>query len=786
MLADLPGEQGPEAFSETELFKKCQAAGIIPTSAADGESQFRETGSVSLFPPLTAEPGSGDAIGENLLTLTMKVEGMWCPACAWVIEETLKRIPGIEKVSCSFSTDRARCTYNPIRTSPADLYRAIDDLGYYSVSTEEETGDGRKKTEMLRLIISAGLSLNIMMLSLALYTGFITDLRPATIEKLSWPVFFMASIVVFYGGKNIYKRAWAGITHAAFGMETLISVGVFSAYIYSLVGLVAGSLHLYFDTAAMLITLVLIGKMLESGAKKKIEEDLAGVRSLKPTKARVCSTAHPAGHYVAAEYLRADDIFLMEDSEVIPADGRILDGTGTIDESSLTGEARPVIKRPGDLLRSGTQVVQGCFRVITTATGDDATLGQMIRVMEKALGEKTPLEGKADRLLRWFVPIILLLALGTGLAGKFNGLSGEMALIRAITVLIIACPCSLGIAIPLARVGGITVAHRKGILVRNPQAFEQASRISAVVFDKTGTVTHGQWTLRTIIPIEPFTRDQVLSLAVSLEKTSDHPIAIAIRQQAEDGSEWSVIPDRIDRSEIGISGQIGKDTVKIGSRDFLKDEIAATGDLPDAIGDQDNTVYSTIYMSFGGRLCGVLLFGDKVRRSAAAAIRGLNATACRTLLVSGDGTDTTRAIGNQIGIADASGGKLPEEKAAVIRGMQEEGLRVAMVGDGINDAPALAQADLSIAVYAGSHLTQETADITLMDNDLTKIIVYRELAKAVNGKIHQNLAWAFLYNIFSIPMAMAGLLTPLIAVGAMLLSSLSVIGNTLLLIRKSS
>ncbi len=778
MLAALPGEKNPAVFSETALFKKCQAAGIIPDSATDGKRQLRETGAASLAPSPGAE--------KNYLTFSMKVEGMWCPACAWVIEETLKRLPGIEQVSCSFSTDRIRCTYDPIFTSPADLYRVIDDLGYHGLPVETLAADSRKKKELLRLIVSAGLSLNIMMLSFALYTGFVADLYPAAIAKLSWPLFAMATIVVFYGGKNIYRKAWAGITRAAPGMEVLISVGVFSAYVLSIFNLAIGSLHLYFDTAAMLITLVLVGKMLESGAKKRIAEDIAGVRSLKPTKARMVSADHPAGVYVSADRLHPDDVFLMEDSEVLPADGRILDGSGTVDESSLTGEARPVSKRPGDLLRSGTQVIHGHFSVRTTAAGNDATLGQMIRIMERALEEKTPLEGKTDRLLRWFVPVILLLALGTALAGIYNGLTIEMALIRAITVLIIACPCSLGIAIPLARVGGISVAHRKGILVRNPLAFEQASGIGVVVFDKTGTITHGRWTLRDIISIAPFTRDRNLSLAVSLEESSDHPIAVAIRQAAEELSDRSIIPDKIDRFENGISGQFGKDEVKIGSRDFLKDEIAAAGNLPDSPDVQDDTGYSSVYMSFGGRLCGIMLFGDKVRESAPAAIRALEATGCRTVLVSGDGIATTRTIGDKIGVADASGEKLPREKVAVVRAMQQKGFRVAMVGDGINDAPALAQADLSVAIHSGSHLTRETADITLMGNDLMQILAFRVLAKAVSGKVHQNLVWAFLYNLVSIPMAMAGLLTPLIAVSAMLLSSLSVIGNTVLLVRKSS
>ncbi len=453
---------------------------------------------------------------------------MWCPACAWLIDESLKKTPGVINSACNFSTDRLQVHYNPIKTSPDQIIDAVKKLGYRAAEPDESRDALERRREFIRFAVSAFLTMNIMMLSYALYSGFFTEFSRDTIYKLSWPAFVMATIVVVYGGFELFKKAWSGLTNAAFSMETLIIMGSMSAYVYSTVNLFAGSIHIYYDTAAMLITLVLLGKTLERRAKGKVLEGLENFFSLNPSKVRICTDEYPAGRYVSVDHLAEKDIFRIDENEIIPADGRIIDGSGTVDESSLTGEPLPIRKKPGDTLRSGTSVVKGTFKVSAPKVGANSTLGQMIAIIEMTLMTKTPLEGKTDVILQWFVPIIIALAVGTALICLLVGISMEEAILRAVTVLVISCPCALGIAIPLARVAGISIAGKKGLLVRDFKAFEQAERITAFVFDKTGTITVGKWNLLDIICDASLTRNQALALAAGLEKDSEHFIAVEL------------------------------------------------------------------------------------------------------------------------------------------------------------------------------------------------------------------------------------------------------------------
>jgi heavy metal translocating P-type ATPase len=405
----------------------------------------------------------------------------------------------------------------------------------------------------------------------------------------------------------------------------------------------------------------------------------------------------------------------------------------------------------------------------------------MIAIMEKALGEKTPFEGKAERALQWFVPVIIALGVGTGLVCLLSGLSLDKAMIRAVTVLVISCPCTLGIAIPMARVAGISLAGRKGILVRDFISFEQADRVDTFVLDKTGTVTKGQWSLRDIIALDSLSGAELLALAASLENESDHLIAAEITREAARRQVQPLSVENVEVSENGVSGVVTGKKVKIGSRGFLAAELEAGPDLPVA---ENRPEHSLVFMSYAGRVCGVFLFGDELKPNSIPAVSRLHGAGYRVALVSGDDDQTTKAIAKEVGIDQAQGGKLPQEKASFISALQQQGQLVAMVGDGINDAPALVQADLAIAVHSGSDLGKEAADLTLMRGDLLQLWDFVLLAKEVKKKIHQNLGFSFIYNLVSIPIAMSGLLTPLIAVSAMLLSSLSVIGNTLLLLKK--
>jgi heavy metal translocating P-type ATPase len=783
ILMEATDSPNPETFRETDLFRQCQAQGIIPRSEKELTGTQSDAASGADTARTDAAITASAAGSDNTLTLKLKVSNMWCAACAWVIDESLKKTPGIVDAACNFSTDRLQVIYNPVKATPHQIIETIGKLGYSAAAPGESQKTTERRREFVRFAVSVFLTMNIMMLSFALYTGFFTDLSPENATKISWPMFVMATAVLIYGGYNFYKKAWAGLRNAVFSMETLIIIGALSAYFFSTYNLFAGSIHLYYDTASMLITLVLLGKTLERRAKGKVLEDLENFFALMPTKVRICSGDFPEGRYVAIEQLAAGDIFRVSEKDIIPADGQILSGNGSVEESSLTGEPLPVAKKPGDFIRSGARVQQGSFKIKAEKIGKDSTLGQMMQIIEKTLLTKMPIEGKTDVILQWFVPVILVLAAVTGMVYRFMGLSLETSLLRAVTVMVISCPCALGIAIPLARVAGISIAGKKGILVRNFTAFEMAGRISAFVFDKTGTITHGNWTLQEIVAFAPYNESQGLKLAAGLEKNSDHFIGQEILRQAQKRNIEPATLDEIQTEENGVIGRFDGDIVKIGSADFLKDTTVKFNKLPQFDDNQQGSAYSYVYMSIADRPAAVFVFGDRIRNGARATIEKLHQQGFRLALVSGDGIETTRAIAKALGIHDVYGGQMPQDKVAIVKTLQGQNHPVAMVGDGINDAPALVQADLSLAVHSGANLGEEVADVTLMRAEPEQLIDFFRFANAVNKKINQNLIFTFAYNVIGIPTAMSGLLTPLVAVSAMLLSSISVIGNTLMLVR---
>jgi heavy metal translocating P-type ATPase len=785
ILMQASGSPNPETFRESELFRQCQAKGIIPRS--EEELAAAQSNAASGTNATHADVATASAVGaDNTLTLKLLVSNMWCAACAWIIDESLKKTPGIVDAACNFSTDRLQVVYDPVKVSPHQIIETVGKIGYRAAVPGETENTNERRREFIRFAVSGFLTMNVMMLSFALYTGFFTDLSAENAAKISWPMFVMATAVLIYGGYEFFKKALAGLRNAAFSMETLIIMGALSAYCLSTYNLFAGSIHLYYDTASMLITLVLLGKTLERGAKGKVLEDLENFFALMPTKVRICTDNFPDGRYVAMRQLAEGDIFQVTETELVPADGRIVAGSGAVEESSLTGEPLPITKKPGDFIRSGARIQQGSFRIKAEKIGKDSTLGQMMQIIEKTLLTKLPIEGKTDVILQWFVPAILVLAAATGLACRLIGLPPQTSILRAVTVMVISCPCALGIAIPLARVAGISIAGKMGILVRNFRAFETADRIRTVVFDKTGTITHGNWTLQKIIPIAPLDEKQALKLAAGLEQNSDHVIGHEILRQAHKRNIEPAKGVEIRNEENGVVGRFNGDLLKIGSAEFLKKSVVNFDKLFESARLKEGSASSYIYMSIGNRPAAAFVFGDRIRNGARATVQKLREREFRLALVSGDGTETTRAVAKDVGIDAAYGNQMPDDKVAVVRALQRQAPAVAMVGDGINDAPALVQADLSLAVHSGAHLGEEVADVTLMRAEPEQLIDFLNFAGAVNRKIHQNLFFTLCYNAISIPVAMSGLLTPLVAVSAMLLSSISVIGNTLMLVRKHS
>ena len=787
MLAEAGDPLNPANYRQSALFQTCLDLGIIPSSEAELKRRAAQAGDPE--DPTAAEslqtvkaPVAAEAESDTIV-LNLRVDGMWCPACAWVIEQALNQTKGVISATCNFSTDRVRCRYDPVVTTPDRIKDAIQRFGYTTTIFGSDQVRAARRKAFVRLGITAFLSMNVMMFSFALYSGYFSQLPQDAVTKLSWPIAIMATVVLIYGGQAIAQRAWFGIVHASPGMESLIAIGAISAYGYSLVNLLAGRIDVYFDTAAMLITLVLIGKMLETRAKRQIHEDLDHFFALQPRKVRLVANDTPQGRYVSIDQLRVNDRFQVEAPEIVPADGLIMTGTATIDQASITGEATPVMLQSGQRIRSGSRLLEGQLEIHAEAVGPESTLGQMIHVMEEALRRKTPLEGRTDLVLKWFVPTVVAIALGTGLVVHALGFTLQHAVVRAITVMVISCPCALGLAIPLARVTGIALAAKKGLLVRNADAFEQAVRLDTVIFDKTGTITEGQWELRDIVTYAPCQRQEALALAAGLEADSRHPVGAVIRRQARrEGVSPALLQD-IDHRARGIGGMFKGHAARIGSTAFSLGEHAA---IPtDAWGTTPATQIhpSRVWLSIDRQPCALFVFSDRLRQGAPAAAHQLLTQGHDVHLVSGDDHAITQHIAQQLDIAVAQGGLLPLDKSRLVADLQSRGKLVAMVGDGVNDAPALAQSDLAVALYAGGHLAPQTSDITLMRGDPQQVVDFIDLARLVNRKVYQNLWGALIYNIIAIPIAAMGWLSPLVAVSAMLLSSLTVIGNTLLMRR---
>jgi heavy metal translocating P-type ATPase len=791
MLLESDQYRNESDFTQTELYKKCVAAGIIPDPAIKSNppsttgtlaESLNSATSVFLPPQPSTEDLSQPAPGETLIC-SFGISNMWCPACAWIVEDALRKTKGVVRASCNFSSDRGRVVYDPVKTSPDKILKTVESLGYSIVSLDQ----AHKKSirEFVRLAVTGLLTMNIMMFSWSIYSGFFWELSHQSVQLLAWPVMIMATIVLVYGGYPIFQRALAGIKAGTPGMETLIATGSFTAYSYSVFNVWAGSLHLYFDASAMLILLILIGKRLEQSARDKISAGLADFFSLAPEKVKLCTEQFPNGRYVSVKQLVKGDIFQAEQGEILAADGLIIHGEAVIDQSSITGEVKPFKGKVYDSVKSGTRIISGLIRVKAVQVGTESVLGKMMAIMENSLSGKTQKTARFEGLLKYFVPGVIGLALLTFLYGIFSGLTLYDSLNRGISVMVISCPCALGIAIPLALVAGVSIAGKSGILVRNFEAFEKIEDLNSFVFDKTGTLTTGKLQLLEIRTFPGFSRDTVLGLASALEAESNHYIALTFKSY---GLNHGVIPlpvEKIRPFENGIEGEYQGSIIRLGNRDFVGEAIGLSLVTPDAESGASQVV-SEIILAVDGTLAAIFTFGDTVRPRVKELISDLRRKQHAIYLVSGDASTATLAAAYASGIDknESQGDMLPHEKAEFIKQLKKTGKSVAMVGDGINDAPAMAEADLAVAVHSGLNPGEGVAAITLMQEDPVQLLNFLSLAQRVNRTIKQNLIGALVYNLLGIPVAASGQRNPIIAVTAMLFSSLSVTFNTLLLVKK--
>jgi P-type Cu+ transporter len=725
-----------------------------------------------------AAPRIESAGGEQSLELS--IAGMTCAACATRIEKVLNRVPGV-KASVNLATERARIRYAPGDITAQLLIDTVERAGYGATvaAAADFTADRARRAddyEHLRRLFWIGAALT---LPLVAQMGWMSGGAHADVLP-RWVQLLLATPVQFWIGRRFYVGAWHALRGGGANMDVLVALGTSAAYLFSAAVTLFGihEQHVYFEAGAAVITLVLMGKLLEARAKTRTSAAIEQLLRLQPRHARV----ERAGgvEEVDVAQVRPEDVFHLRAGERVPVDGEVLEGSSAVDESMLTGESLPLEKSQGTRVFAGTQNQHGWLRCRATRVGEDTQLAEIVRLVGEAQGTKAPIQRLADRISGLFVPAVLVVALITFVAWWIAGGAFTAALIPAVAVLVIACPCALGLATPTAIMVGSGRGAQSGILVRNAAALERAGQIRTLVVDKTGTLTEGRPRVVEVVAAPGRDDSTVLRLAASLEQGSEHPLARAILDHVQAaGVAPDVVADFRAEAGEGVSGVIAGERYRLGSPEWIAQEHAADASVVDRL----RTVGSSVAVLAGPQgVIGYLALADRLRATSHAAIARLRSQGIEVVMLTGDNAATAAHIARQAGIDTYRAGVRPQDKAAEIGRLRGNG-SVGMAGDGINDAPALAAADVSFAIGAGSDIAIEAAEVTLMRNDLGGVADAVSLSRATVRKIRQNLFFAFAYNVLGIPLAAAGLLNPVIAGAAMALSSVSVVTNSLLLRR---
>ena len=727
--------------------------------------------------------------------LALSIRGLADDNDARRLEQSLRANPGVVEVEVNYAAERARVRYLPTLLTSADVRAAIEGQGFEAL----ERGAGAEDVERAarsreierqrkRLIVGLVFTVPLFVLSMAADLGLLPMAwrHAALFVWLQWA---LATPVQFYVGGQYYSGAYKALRNGAANMDVLIAMGSSAAYFYSLavmLGLASG--HLYFETAAVIITLIVLGKLLEARARGRTSDAVRRLMRLRPETARVLRDGQEKE--VPVEEVRIEDVFIVKPGEKIPVDGRILEGRSTVDEAMLTGESMPVEKTAGDEVIGGTLNRLGRLKAEALRVGTDTTLAQIVRLVEQAQASKAPIQRLADRVSAVFVPIVLAIAALTFLGWYFFGPAPEpgstalaQAMIHAVAVLVIACPCAMGLATPTAVMVGTGRGAEMGILFKSGEALETAGRATAVILDKTGTVTEGHPAVGGItLAGGNGTEAEFLRLVAGAEIGSEHPLAEAIVAAARARGIVPPEPEGLQATPgEGVEARVDGRRVLVGTADFLVQRGVELDGLTDTIASVQRQARTAVVAAIDGRAAGVLAVADSVKDGSPEAIRQLRAMGLRLLMISGDNRATAESIGAQVGLtqAEVRGGVLPGGKAAEVESLQAAGQSVAMVGDGINDAPALARADTGLAIGTGADVAVSAAPVTLIGGDLRGVPRAIGLSRHTLRIIRQNLFWALFYNVVLIPAAAVGLLTPMLAAGAMAFSSVFVVSNSL-------
>jgi P-type Cu+ transporter len=719
-------------------------------------------------------------------SIALQVEGMTCASCVARVEKALKKVPGVVDAEVNLATETAQVQVLGGAADADALARAIQQAGYSARLVQETAGadaapNHAAKNDWWPVAIAAALSLPLVIPMLGM-------LWVAEWNLPGWLQLALATPVQFWLGARFYRSGWKALRARAGNMDLLVALGTSAGYGLSVYLMFKhaghGMPHLYFEASAVVITLVLLGKWLETRAKRQTTAAIRALNALRPETARVrvagVERELPVGKVAAG------DLVIVRPGERIPVDGVVQEGASQVDESLITGESLPVAKHPGDKVTGGAVNSEGLLAIRTTAVGAESTLARIVRLVESAQAKKAPIQRLVDRVSEVFVPVVIALALFTLVGWGVATGDWERAILNAVAVLVIACPCALGLATPTAIMAGTGVAARHGILIKDAEALEVAHNVRVVAFDKTGTLTEGRPELVHAQAADD-DRPGLLAQAAAIQAGSEHPLARAVLEAADREG----VP-RMPASQVravagrGMSAEVQGRQLRLGSTRWMEELKVDVGSLRPVAKELEaagRTVSWVADVSQAPRLVGLLAFGDTIKPTAALAVRSLQQQGVRTVLVTGDNRGSAEAVAAQLGIDEVRAEVLPEDKAAIVAELKASGQTVAMVGDGINDAPALAAADVGIAMATGTDVAMHAAGVTLMRGNPALVADAIDISRRTYAKIRQNLFWAFIYNLVGIPLAAFGLLSPVIAGAAMAFSSVSVVTNALLLRR---
>ncbi len=772
-----------------------------------------ERATVSYDPSVTTidkmiERVSGAGYGVAQATIEMPITGMTCASCVRNVERAINKQPGILSVNVNLATEKASVSYVPGSLRRSDLVKAVEAAGYgvldlSNAAQPEDAERAAREAEIQRqerlVLIGAVFSIPLFILSMARdiamigYVGPMAGMAMANADVpwfmwKGWAFLFalLATPVQVIVGKQYIVGAWKAARNGTTGMDTLIAIGTLTAYIYSLVVLIGITFniepligHVYFETAAVILTLITLGKLLEARAKGRTSEAIKKLMGLAPRTAYLLRDGEEVE--VSIDDVVEGDVLVVRPGERIPVDGVVIEGRSSVDESMLTGESLPVNKSAGSNVIGATVNKQGRLIIEATHVGAQTALAQIVRLVEQAQGSKAPIQRIADQVSGVFVPIVLVLAALTFLGWLTIGQVGfTAAMINAVAVLVIACPCALGLATPTAVMVGTGKGAEMGILFKNSEALEITQRLNIVALDKTGTITKGEPSVTDVVPLNGYNTDDLLRLAATAERGSEHPLAQAVVRAAQEKS-LNVSQPQSFESETGrgIRATIDGKIVLVGSLRYLREQGIDVTDAEVQAETLQANARTVIGVAVDGVAAGVMGIADTVKESSREAVKMLRDMGLEVVMITGDNEKTAQAIAREVGIERVLAEVLPSEKAAAVKTLQAGGKKVGMVGDGINDAPALAQADVGIAIGTGTDIAIEASDVTLMSGDLMGVPRAIQLSKATMRTIYQNLFWAFIYNIILIPVAIAGLLVPMLAAAAMAFSSVFVVSNSL-------